>query len=151
MDGSDLSTLEDLCRLANVRRGAVLGAGLQHSLVTPHGLHHFLSLTYAMSQRLFDVHIFTRLAGQYGDGCVPVVGSRHQDGVDVLLFEQPSEVAIGAASRSGPGFCSRLVRLVNIAHGCEFHISYPGSHKVGERSPSSATSNQGDVQSIIRT
>src|SRR5271157_747446 len=146
--GSDLPALDDLCRLTEVRGGTVLCAGLHHAVVTARCLHHLPSLADGVCQRLFNVHILFRLAGEHGDGRVPVVRGRHQHGVYVSLLEQPSEITVGPASGAGPRPGGLRMRLVHVAHGCDVYTRNL-AQEISVRSSPSATPNQADIHAIV--
>ena len=68
------------------------------------------------ARRLFDVDIFAGLTGVDGRKCVPMIGSRDEDGVDVFAIEDATEIAAGVGTFAAEffdgacGFCGTTDR-----------------------------------------
>ncbi len=79
---------------AIVWSGALLGSNLHHALVPAGRLEHPAALADEERQRLLHIDVLARGAGQHHLQCVPVVRGGDHDGLDVLVLEHPSEIAI---------------------------------------------------------
>ena len=71
---------------------APLRADLDHAVVLARRLAHLVALVDGLRQRLLDIDVLARLAGQDGGAGVPVVGSGDDHAVDVLVLEHPAKV-----------------------------------------------------------
>ena len=83
---------------AELRRGALLGTGLEHTFGVAHGLHHGDGLVDIVGQRFFAIHILARAHGGDGDEGVPVVGRGDEHRVDVGAREQLAKIIVGGAA-----------------------------------------------------
>ncbi len=105
----------------------LLRTDLHDAVVLAGGLHHFAAFPNLVRSGLFDVNVFTRLAGPDGRQRVPVVRRGRGDRVDVLAVEQLSHVGIAVhldaliGKELDPPINVVLVRVTN------GHVPYAGN------------------------
>ena len=75
-----------------LRPGALLSAHLDDPLVLASRVDHLAPFPDRDRQRLFDIHVLARLAGLDRGHGMPVVGGRHDDGIDVTTIQDAPEV-----------------------------------------------------------
>jgi len=68
-------------------------------------------LVHGVRQRFLAVDVQAPLQGANRRRGVVVVGSRHDDRIEVLAFEQPAIVGIGLGPRVLPGRCTQPLRV----------------------------------------
>ena len=136
--------------------GAALGPALDDSVVFEGGCGQLSAFPNGVGDGLFDVNIFTGLCGpDCGEG-VPMIGGRDHDGVDVLAFEEASNVVVGRDGLSGvigilfedrftvcDAFC------VHIAEGHEARILCVKC-VFEDAGAASADSDAGDADGVVR-
>ena len=96
----------------------LLGAVLNHPAIFGGGFHAFAPFEDVVADRLFDVDIFSRLAGPDGEEGVPMVASSDRDHVESLVVEDLTDVLHGVwpehalrLDRLAPGFPDGLIRI----------------------------------------
>ena len=69
-----------------MRGAALLRADLHDAIGASGDLLHPLALAHEKVQRLFEIHVFARIAGQHHLQRVPVVAGVHHDCIDILAL-----------------------------------------------------------------
>ena len=93
-----------------------------------------LPLVNRLAERLLDVDVLARLAGENRHARVPVIGSRDHHRVDLLIVEHAAEVVFEARLVAlrlgdiGPGLLQHLG--VEIAEGLESRARADGAQRV---------------------
>ena len=102
---------------------ALLLAHLHNALVAAGGRDHGFGFADGVSHRLFDIHSFSRFAGQDSCQAMPVVGGADHNGVEIGVFEHFAKIAIE------PGFCAKIPLYVGGAFVQYFfiHIAKPAA------------------------
>ena len=67
---------------------------LHDAVVLASRLDHLSAFPEIVGDRLFDIHVFARLASPDRNQCMPVIGGCRGDGVDTLVFEQLANVGM---------------------------------------------------------
>ena len=93
-DLADVPVPDQLAGPLVVRPRALLRADLHDALVPSGHVDHPPPLADEQRQRLLDVDVLARGAGQHRHQGVPVVGRRDDDRVHVAVVEQLAEVAV---------------------------------------------------------
>ena len=81
--------------LASMRTAAPLRAGGDDAVVPPRGLDHLPALDDVVADRLLDVDVLARLAGEDRHERVPVIGRGNRHRIDVAVVEHAAEVGLG--------------------------------------------------------
>ncbi len=115
VDLAQAAVADPLARLAAAADGAILGTHLDNPAITSRRLDHLPALVDRPAERLLAIDVLARLAGQHGDGGVPVVGRGHEHGVDVLAVEDAAKILVGIAL-SDPVLGGGQVLPVHVAH-----------------------------------
>ncbi len=148
---TDLAALDDLLDLLVMRRRSMLRAVLDDAVVLPGCLDHLPPLDDVVAERLFDVDILARLAGEHGGNGVPVIRRGDQHGMDVLPIQRPAEILVALRLRGGKRARARLgdrgVR--DIADGHEGNVRHFG-HVPRDQASTASTADERDVHSIVR-
>ena len=140
---------QHLDRFDHGRRATNLGAMLYHDLVTLRRFHQQPSFADIMRAGFFDVDMLARFTSQ--DRCrrVPVIGSRHDHTVDVLIIEDPSHVFDGGylSAINGSG-CRRQSLLIGIADMCDLYAILL-IEEVLEIAAASTATDQGHIEGAV--
>jgi hypothetical protein len=92
---SDAAGADEVAGEAEADVAALLGAGLQDSVVLLLDREQPLALVDRERQRLLAVNVLAGLHGGHGDQRVPVVDGGADDHVEVLLLDELAEVGVG--------------------------------------------------------
>src|SRR5262245_63355452 len=149
MHFADGAALDEFLNFFVVWFGAMLHTGLDYALVAPRRLDHRAPFADRESQRLLDIDILARLAGEHSRDRVPVIGRGNQDSVEVLLFQQLPEILVGLAISAGPFFGSGGAGRIHVADGGELDIGHV-PHESGYRHTPTAAADQADADPVIR-
>jgi len=86
-DVADLATSHHAGSLGDVGRGAMLGAWKENPVGAAGGLHHRAAFANGQGERLLHVDMLAGFEAQHGRDGVPVIRSRHHDGIHFLDLE----------------------------------------------------------------
>ena len=98
-----------------LRDGAILGAHLNDTSVTPRRRDHLPAFVDRPAERLLAVDVLTRPACQYRNCRVPVVGRGHQHRVDVPAVQDPAEILVGITFPDAV-LCGGQMLPIHVAH-----------------------------------
>src|ERR1051326_6311183 len=108
----------------HARIGARLAPMLANSVVLLHRPHELTPFKPVVRARLLHVNIFAGLAGPDRHQRVPVIGRGNGNGIDLLVFQKPANVAVRFRPSQAHLFrvAETLVQyaLVDIAHASDF-------------------------------
>ena len=93
---ADESVLQMVHRFADGQRTAQLHAVLYDAVIFIGRLDHLFAFMDIMRSRFLHIHILSGLAGPDRLQRMPVVGGGQGDGIDVLIFKEPSEILLNA-------------------------------------------------------
>src|SRR5690606_32205474 len=118
-DFSDGAFLNEPDDVLPVLAASLLLADLYDAVVPAGCIDDRLSFGNRVRHRLLDVNVLSRFAGIHGHQAVPVVGCADDDGIDVLLVQQGSEIPVlpGPFACQLFDLCSTLIQdcLVDVA------------------------------------
>ena len=90
--GAEFTTLHISNSLDHVRGAAALCAGLYNTIKATGRIHHPPPLNYIVGDRLFHIHMLTRLAAPDRAQRMPVVWSSHHNGIDCFILQKFADV-----------------------------------------------------------
>ena len=102
--------------------GTLLRSHLHHAIVLARGFHHQDAFVNGVADGLFNVNILAGLAGLNHHQRVPVVGSTHDDDIDIFAVEHLAEIGVGLRLTAGILDAQLQVGLVNVADGGDFNV-----------------------------
>jgi hypothetical protein len=133
-------------RPGKIQAAAALRAMLHHAVVLLGRLDALAALEDVVADGLFDIDVFTRLAGPNGNQRMPVVARGDGNGVEFLVVERLPNVLRGL----GHGLLPAGDRFCGASHlGCvwidqirdlDFFLAGPGGHVI-----SAAAAGAGDA------
>ena len=132
--------------------GAALGAVLDDAVVFAGGFNALTAFKDVVAAGFFDVNVFAGLASPDGDEGVPVVGRGDGDGVDVVVFQEITDVGVGGDFvgvvffQLGDSAADDVV--VNVAEGGDADAGN-AAEAIDVRASASVDANDGDSNVFI--
>ena len=147
-DLAELAGLEEILDFAKVLGGAVLGADVDHPLVSSSGAEHGLAFTDVVGEGLFDVDILAGLAGEDRRDGVPVVRRGDVNGVDLFFLEDAAEILMDLGGGGEGGFGAVGVGEISVGEGGVFGAGLLGD-EAGDIAAAATTTDEREANPLI--
>jgi len=145
---SNVAPTNQLNSLLVVLARALLRSNLDHAVMILGDFDHPTPFPHDVGERLFHIHILARRACQDRQQCVPMIGSRNDNGIDAFPLQHLAEIfeAFGAT----PAGCYALAQpgFIDFTNGGNLNVGL--RHEIEQMSfADQADSNQADSNPVI--
>src|SRR4051812_10007370 len=113
---SDLSFLNQITGPLEIGAGAVLNSDLNDAFVSSGHINHPAPFLDEKSQRFFAINIFAGSTRHHCHQRMPMVGSRHDDSIDIFAFKEFSKIRKLFATTAGKRGAGFEPGSINVSH-----------------------------------